>query len=189
MGSERETHGLPAQRSVFMLSSGSSRSKRCVLVASIVFVALALVAHAQEPTPRDVEQHVRAGWAAWNSGDPVRISELDAQIGFGYRTRDPRPALSKEQRLAAVKAFLASVQYYRITPNEIHTAVDGDIGLAWGFFTEEFQVRGRAPEKVSVRFSGTLKRDKTGWRRLLYHRDAQPFDENSRYIPSPAAAK
>ncbi len=168
------------------LSGGISA---CVVMASLLFVVPAPVLSLQGITASDVEQAIRANFAAWNSGDIVRIAESDPQAGFGYRTRAPRAGLSKEDRLAGVRRFLASMEYFRIELDEIHTAVDGDVGLAWGFFTEDFQVRGRAPEKVRVRFTTTLRRDKAGWRNLLYHRDAQPFDEKGNYIPTPATRK
>ena len=82
------------------------------------------------------------------------------------------------------RTFLASVEYYRVTAYEVHTAVDGDLGLAWGFFTEEFHVRGRVPEKVGVRFTTALKREAGTWRQLLFHRDAQPFGDDGSYIPA-----
>jgi len=160
-------------------------------VAGLLFVAQAPVLSAQEITASDVEQAVRTLFAAWNSGDPMRFAELDLQTtgsGFGYRNRAPRAGgRSQEERLLRLRAFFSSKDYFRIELDEIHTAVDGDVGLAWGFFTEDFQVRGQEPEKVQVRFTFTLKRDADGWRNLLYHRDVQPFDEEGSYIPTPVA--
>jgi ketosteroid isomerase-like protein len=75
------------------------------------------------------------------------------------------------------------MEYFRITEVDFEVSADGDIGLAWGFFTEEFQPRGGDPERVRVRFTLTARRDLFGeWRQLLYHRDAQPFDSDGRYL-------
>jgi hypothetical protein len=125
----------------------------------------ARVLWAQGITPSDVEQQVRASLAAYPG------------IGFGWRTRNPRVGESREHQLETIRPFFASVEYYRITDEEIHTAVDGDVGLAWGFFTEDFQVRGRAPERIRVRFTTAFKREGDGLRQVLFHRDAQLFDD------------
>jgi len=166
-----------------------------VVIASMLFGIPARVVWAQGITPSDVEQQVRASLSVWNTDDPIRIVDTPGPgnnrgSGFGYRTRTPRAGhtreeaeQSREDELAVARTFLASVEYYRATLDEIHTAVDGDIGLAWGFFTEKFLVRGRAPEKVRVRFTTALKREAGRWRQLLFHRDAQPFDEKGHYIP------
>jgi hypothetical protein len=152
-------------------------------------------AHAQKGAAPDLEQHHRAVVAAWNANDPARIVEAEgigngvSGAGFGYRARDFRNPRSKEDDLAALRKFFASLERYRITQEDIHTSVDGNIGLVWGFFTEDFQIRGRAPEKVRVRFTETLKRDTGGWHELLYHRDGQHFDDKGSYIPVPAATK
>jgi ketosteroid isomerase-like protein len=168
----------------------------------IVSVALALVfsvqaqipERAQGITPSDVEQQVRASLAAWNAGDLDRIVDTPGLsnndgIGFGWRTKDPRVGESREYQLETIRPFFATVEYYRITDEEIHTAVDGDVGLAWGFFTEDFQVRGRAPEKIRVRFTTVFKREGGRLRQILFHRDAQSFDDQSNYIPALSALK
>ena len=169
-----------------MRSSLSGGKSAWVAMVSVLFLVRAPVVCAQGITPSDVEQYIRAVIAAEDSGDIARIIEVlgNGQVGFGWRTRDPR-ANSSGDRLSQFRAFLASMEHYRITLDEIHAAVDGDVGLAWGFFTEEFQVRERASERVRVRFTTTIKRDKAGWRQLLYHRDAQPFDQKGNYIPLP----
>lgn len=164
-----------------------------VVIASMLFPMPARMVWAQGITPSDVEQQVRASLSVWNTRDPKTIVETPGPggnrgFGFGYRTRAPR-ADSREDELAVIRGFLASAEYYRATLDEIHTAVDKDIGLAWGFFTEEFHVRGRAPEKVRVRFTTVLKREAGTWRQLLFHRDAQPFDDKGNYIPALSAFK
>jgi hypothetical protein len=140
------------------------------------------MAWAQGITPSDVEQQVRASLAAWNAGDLDRIVDTpglsnNPGTGFGWRTRDPRVGESREHQLQTIRPFFASVEYYRITEEEIHTAVDGGVGLAWGFFTEDFHVRGRAPEKIRVRFTTVFKREGGSLRQILFHRDAQSFDD------------
>lgn len=77
------------------------------------------------------------------------------------------------------------MESYRIRLDELHTKVDGDIGLVWGVHAEEFQVRGRSPEAIRVRFTHALRWEGHAWRNLLMHRDAQVFDSGGRYIPPP----
>lgn len=138
-------------------------------------------------TPAEVEEGVRSIFQVWSSLDPIGISELySGAPGFGYRTREPRARYaSREAYLEAFQSWLGSMLYYRIAIDEIHTAVDGDIGIAWGFYHEEFQARGREAEVRRGRFSEVIKRGSTGWQILFYHRDATPFDSRGVYIPPP----
>lgn len=168
-------------------------SSASVPTASMLFFALAGVVCAQDITPTDVEQEYRAAISAWNARDVVKIMDTagaSGGFGFGFRTRAFRDASElKENEMAMIRRFLSSLEYFRITLDEVHAAVDGDVGFAWGFQTEEFQVQGRPPEKVRVRFTTTLKREAGRWRQLLHHRDAQPFDDGGNYIPGLVAVK
>jgi hypothetical protein len=83
-----------------------------------------------------------------------------------------------------LQSWLGQFEHYTITVEQVETAVDGDIGLAWGFYKEEFALRGREPEVICGRFSEVMRRDPSGWRTLLYQRDTQPFDSAGRYVPS-----
>ncbi len=177
-----------------MVATAIGQLVRCVVMMVLVSAALVCEARGQKLTPAEVERNFRAGIEAWNSNDPAQIADSErlGGFGFGYRTRDARiedSTGSRERTIAAIKKFFADKDYFRITVNQIRTAVDGEIGLAWGFFTEEFQVRGRAPERVTVRFTSTVRKNKTGMRMLLYHRDAQPFDAEGHYIPAAARTK
>jgi hypothetical protein len=74
------------------------------------------------------------------------------------------------------------MEYWHVTLDELHTSVVGGIGLAWGVHTEEFKMKDAPPETVRVRFTNTLRWDGQRWENLLYHRDAQVFGENGRYL-------
>ena len=166
------------------------RRQRFVLALAMVIAvscSSTAKASAQALTPGAVEQYIRAWFDAFDSNDATRIVDIQPRggAGFGYRTREPRPDSTKEELLATCRRFFESLIYYRVKIDEIHTAVDGDVGVAWGYYTEEFQARGRPPERVRARFSQTLRRDASGWRSMFYHRDAQPFDDEGRYIPVP----
>jgi ketosteroid isomerase-like protein len=132
-----------------------------------------------------VESHVKDWVAAASANKPEAIVRLDpAANGFGYRQLKARSAdVPVPAQLDTVKAFLASVESYRVTLDEVQTEVEGDVGLAWGFYTEEFRHNGRNPEKVRVRFTFTFKYERGDWRTLLYHRDIQKFDEKGAYLP------
>ena len=142
-------------------------------------------------TPADVEERTRAVFEIWNSLDPDRIIELyTGGHGFGYRTRQTRPPYpSKEAYRAGLDSWLRSVKKYRIAIDEIHTAAEGNVGLAWGFYDEEFETPEGEAVVVHGRFSEVMKRDDDGWRTLLYHRDATPFDERGTYVPPPAMSR
>ena len=68
-----------------------------------------------------------------------------------------------------------------------------DVGCAWGRHVEEFQEKGRPPERARVRRTKVLMKGAHGWQVLLYHRDIQFFGDDGRYprsltIVSPAPA-
>ena len=159
--------------------------KQCAFIFLVTVVAsVGGSAAAQTPTRSMVETHVRAIIAAYTAHDPETITRLDpAAPGFGFRTLQARPA--DRPYMDALKTFLANQEYYRIELNDLHTEVDGDVGLAWGFWTEDFKGKGQSPERVRVRFTFTFKHDGQGWRTLLYHRDAQRFDERGAYLRNP----
>lgn len=138
-------------------------------------------------TPAEVEQRTRAVFEIWNSLDPNKIADLySGGYGFGYRTRDPRPPHpTKEIYRKGLELWLESLVSYRIAIDAIHTAIEGDIGLAWGFYHEELQTRGGEKEILQGRFSETMRRDANGWRTLFYHRDMTPFNDQGVYIPLP----
>jgi len=144
------------------------------------------VAGAQTLTAKDVETHVRETFEILNTEDLDKLVATGYNVGtgFGYRGRDARSIVTRDEALAGAKAFRASVEFIRSFLDEVHTKVDGDVGVAWGFYTEEFQVRGRQRERVRARFSWTMRREGAAWRTIFFHRDAQPFDARGRYIPS-----
>ena len=107
--------------------------------------------------------------------------------GFGYRTkfiRMPRD-IPWEVTLQRVKGFLKTMKYHNRKLEYFHVAVDGDIGLVWGFIVEDFQIIDKPPEKYRIRFSKTFRRTEDGhWMKLMEHRDIQNFDETGQYIPN-----
>ena len=128
-----------------------------------------------------VEAWVREWTSAYTAHDVDAVVRLDPPApGFGYRDLQIRPAGRPVRE--GLKAFFASMDYYGIELNEVHTSVDGDVGLARGFFTENFREKGRTPEKVLVRFTQTLKFGPDGWRTRLFHRDVQAFDQKGKYL-------
>jgi hypothetical protein len=106
-------------------------------------------------------------------------------VGFGFRSFAARQPDTDERAAQSMDAFATAFEFYRIKLDELATKVDGDIGLAWGIHTEVFQVKGQAPESIRVRFTNTLRWDGRTWKNLLYHRDAQAFQPNGRYVRNP----
>jgi ketosteroid isomerase-like protein len=164
-------------------------------LARVVFIAAAIsvlststeTAFAQTLTRAMLESHLKAWIAAYDAHDAEAVARLDPPAnGYGFRDL---PYRSSERPLSTyidgLKTFFGSMEYYRMELNELHADVDGNIGLAWGFFTEDFKEKGRPPEKVRVRFTTTVKYDGNSWRTLLYHRDVQEFDAQARYLRRP----
>jgi len=124
---------------------------------------------------------------AWNNRDIDALIDGGWTRGFGFRSLAPRTEASYNPEVVKeiLVRFFDSVDYYRVTPGESTIVVDGEIGLIWGFHTEEIKHRGRPPERYRVRSSATLRRDASGnWRTILSHRDIQAFNENGQYIPT-----
>jgi ketosteroid isomerase-like protein len=136
-------------------------------------------------TSEEVEQATRDWIAAYNSGDVAKGAALETTgVGFGYRSRASRnlPASGSVGYIEGIRQWYAQHDALRITFEELHTSVDGDIGVAWGVYIEEFQERGRPAERARVRFSQALRKDASGWHFILFHRDIQPFDDDGRYL-------
>jgi hypothetical protein len=136
---------------------------------------------AQTVTAASLEEWIRSGYDfSWESGRPMGddVRQVWSQlgsggVGYGFRTFQAREGAPDS---------IPSMRYWSVTLDELHTTVVGDIGLAWGVHTEEFQVEGEPPETVRVRFTNTLRWNGQRWENLLYHRDAQVFGENGRYL-------
>ncbi len=135
----------------------------------------------------DMEESYRTGLVAWANADIDLItSGQGSAAGFGFRSLAPRgvgdTAAGFPRELLEV--FFASMEYYNLRLDEIHTSVHDNVGVAWGFHTEEFQRRGMEPEAYRVRFSFTIIRGEDGeLRQVLSHRDIQPFGDNGGYVP------
>ena len=106
--------------------------------------------------------------SAWRPAQWVVTSDDLAKRG-AEALRDP------------ITRFFARVEYYRTDLTDLHTLVDGEVGLAWGTWDEIFKPTNGPPEKAHVRFTETYKRDGTTWRSVLYHRDIEPFGADGRY--------
>jgi len=133
---------------------------------------------------QSLEDYLRNQYQAFNDGDTHAIDE-GWGVGYGYRSIMPRAEIPIDMHVQFTQMFFDMMERYEMTLDELHVKVDGNIGLAWGFHSEDFQVKNQAPEKVKVRFSMTLKQDEEhGWRVVMGHRDIQPF-ENGMYIPKP----
>ena len=162
-----------------------ARSFVAAAAIALVCAGDAAAAPAQTLTRAMVEAQIREWIAAYDSNDVDRVLKADPHAdGFGWRVIGVRSSKTPEsERAGALRKFFGGMDYYHVLANELHADVDSDIGLAWGFFTEDFKQKGRAPEKLRVRFTSTLKYENGQWRTLLYHRDIQSFDGRGNYIP------
>ncbi len=136
-------------------------------------------------TPEEVVDAVRE-WARLTNA-PELIEQLWAMeeraVGYGYRTAAAR---TPESWAAigfqdAVARWWSQVQYFHMELQTLTTSVVGEVGLAWGTYTEEFQEQGRPAERARGRFTLTLTKTDGGWKVLLFHRDIQPFDDHGWY--------
>ena len=137
-------------------------------------------------TKEEVAEAVRRYVARFNSGDMKAVVGMDAGcVTLSWRGaawRDLR-AISEDVYLKALQRLREQFEYRRMDLEELNTSVESDIGLAWGIGTEFFKMKGRPEEHARVRFSLVLKKSAAGWKVLLDHRDAQPFDKEGRWVP------
>ena len=165
---------------------------------SFLFVAsfgLPTIVAAQVPSAASLEQWIRRGYSltAADGKTPEVTPEVRevwgelgwSGIGFGFRTWAARQAAPNANTDEGIQSFASIMDYFTIKLEEVHTAVVGDVGLVWGVHTEDFKMKGQPPETVRVRFTNTLRWDGNRWKNLLYHRDAQNFDEKGRYVRAP----
>lgn len=136
-------------------------------------------------TKEDVAAAVRAWCTAWHTRDMQTIMAMEAPaVGFGFRPwawRDHRGNTYPDGRDRSLEQFFRQKVSYSLVLQELQTAVEGDVGLAWGVLLEQWQDTGQPPEQARVRFSKVLTKSAHGWQVLLYHRDIQPFADNGRY--------
>lgn len=135
-------------------------------------------------TKEEVAEAVRAWCKAWHTHDIQTILAMEARGGgFGFRVlaRRGHVAIGEKGWAQMVEAFFGRMEYYTLRPEAFHTSVAGDVGLAWGVYVEEFQEKGRPPERARVRFSKVLAKEAGGWRVQLYHRDIQPYEKDGSY--------
>ena len=163
------------------------RSAMLPLFTVVILGVVDIPAGAQSSTlGAQAEADFVASLAAWGAGDvEVIASSGGSAAGFGFRSIAARGAEAPEAgwNPELLKSFFDSLEYYELSSDEIHTAVHGDVVVAWGFFTESFRHRGGEPEVVRVRFSSTMMRGDDGrLRTILAHRDIQPFGADGRYI-------
>jgi hypothetical protein len=158
---------------------------RATLVVALSMVC-ARTAVGQAPPADSLEQWVRRGYVLGTPESRIIWRELGWNgVGFGFRTFAARLPATDSSFTQSVGQFNSALDYYRLYLNDLQTKVEGDVGLAWGVHTEVFQVKGQAPESVRVRFTNTLRWDGRAWRNLMYHRDAQSFHANGRYVRNP----
>ena len=146
-------------------------------------------------TEQEVADAVREWVELNNPGDDVeRVPENVARLvameaesaGFGYRTSAWRDVstVGRNAYAQVMTQYWSQIVYFRTELADLHTSVLGDVGFAWGGYTEEFQEKGRTPERAKVRFSMALTKEPEGWKVLSFHRDIQPFDADGRYLRS-----
>jgi hypothetical protein len=110
---------------------------------------------------------------SWEKGQPMpdEVRQVWSQLGrggagYGFRTFQARGDTARSNTNQASQAILASMEHWRVTLDELHTSVIGEIGLAWGVYTEEFKVKDQPPETVRVRFTNTLRWNGQAWRKI-----------------------
>ena len=167
-----------------MSQSKSSASRRFILALFAMILVPLSAASGQTLTHAMIESHIRAILAAYSAHDAETVARLDPPApGYGFRTMPARRA--DRPYIDGLKTFFGSLDYYRIELNEVQSSVDGNVAVAWGFWTEDFREKGRNPETVRVRFSFTFKYDGSRWQTLFYHRDNQKFDAQGAYLRNP----
>ena len=138
------------------------------VLASVALLALTAGSSGQQSREEKQAEEVERGGA-------------EEKLTSGFRTFQARRDTAPPDSTQTPQTLLANMEYWRVTLDELHTSVVGEVGLAWGVYTEEFKAEGQPPATVRVRFTNALRRHGQGWENLLYHRDAQQFGENGEY--------
>jgi hypothetical protein len=63
---------------------------------------------------------------------------------------------------ALVEEWFETMKHFKVELKEFDVVVDGNIGLIWGFYVEDFQKVGEKPERILVRFSEARRRAEGG---------------------------
>jgi len=122
---------------------------------------------------------------AWDNKDTDGIVKaIQGSCGFGIRGRDWRDTSyhTEERMRIGFEPWLVKMEYLVHTDYDLNTWSEEDIGLAWGFYTEEFKHVGEPPEKVHIRFTSTYKRVGDSWVLVMTHKDMQDFNPDGSYI-------
>ena len=130
-------------------------------------------------TTDEVAKAVKAWCNAWDTHDISAILDFESDAaGFGYRhfARRDHKAMGKHAYSQLLERFFAQMEYYHLWPERIDASVLDSVYYAWGVYIEEFQEKGKSPERARVRFSKTLTRQDNSWKIIAYHRDIQPYD-------------
>ena len=137
-----------------------------------------------------LEQDLRSFYT--NQMDALNNRDVDTFLvgfnrrGFGYRTMAPRTAndIPQSSMKQVIEEWFETMKYIKVELKDFDVVIDGNIGLIWGYYVEDFQEVGKKPERNLVRFSETRRRTEGGhWETMISHKDIQPFDENGQYIP------
>ena len=155
-----------------------------LILGLILLASTSIVAQERSVEHDQIAADLEAGFSLWSAHDAASLAERDRGVGFGFRTRDARPPVGREAYRRGLERFFAQMESYTIELDELHTKVDGDVVLAWGFFIENYQLRGQPPERARVRFTSASRITDDGLKPLIFHRDIQPFDETGRYLQS-----
>ena len=112
------------------------------------------------------------------------VQAIQGSCGFGIRGRDWRDfSYHTEENLRQLaEPFLVKMEYLRHVDIDLNTWSENDIGIAWGFYTEEFKHVGEPQDKVRIRFTSTYRRDGDNWSLVMSHKDMQPFNEDGTYV-------
>jgi ketosteroid isomerase-like protein len=171
------------------------RTSLTLILSLLGLMLTAASAQTKRPTKEDVEHEIRRLWAAQGSGNvDVMLPNAGRGINFGWRRApmrtggwavDPKEvaAHGDEAYRQVMRRFYDSMEYYHCNFEELHTSVEGDIGLGWGVYVEDFKPKGQPAERARVRLTMVLKKEGERWRTLMRHSDIEPFDENGRYLP------
>lgn len=118
---------------------------------------------------------------AYNSKDvDFILNSLSGNIGeFGCASsawRDQKPSAEGLTR------WFDSFDYLKVTINELHTWSQGETGIAWGIYTQDFKHKEQPPERMRIRITATFIKTGGEWQPIIRHSDAQPFNEDGSYL-------
>ena len=114
--------------------------------------------------------------STWNSLDAEGIVSMHCPPGAVIlETGNPFPSTqTKEEAVAGLKMWFASLDFLNVTPYDVHYRVVGDTGIVWGYYTATGKPKGGPAETTHARYTMTAVKSGGKWQVLMIHQSSLP---------------